>query len=532
MNTISSFERITRAAAMLALCALTATGCGNCGEDAPGGTTPTNNGTKEDMSDMSDVKLDMPGDMDTPDMKPVPDMPDMKPAPDMKVEMDSGNNGDEDMSDMAPDTDMKPVVDDRTCPVDLRASCIYNTLSCLDGSTEFQQCSRDVFGREYVTYNGGGEAVYEVLESNGEQYLVFRTISTTDRMCFKADALVSGDAPDVWKVQDGNSMFVYNLQFNGEDDTVTITCPGDVVEICSREKFDLFFKWPFEGPGMCDDRLPEDQCGLDTDCPTGELCCQTADTEPKRCLSADICLPNRDPIDCTKDTDCPPDYECSKCRTGDRTGRECVPQGFSDSAMNTLGCEPDNCNPDDPNACAEPRTCCLNGDSFSCVIPSECDTYDPNPTCQVNEQQPCSDPTQQCCYVDVLQEFRCIDGSAACRTNICFNDTECPSAQECCGANPASGIAGACLTQCEFTETPCATDPDCDDAFGEGLGGFCCKYPGYTAGTCVADPNGCTLGIFTCPNGSDDCSGGEFCCNAAPLTEPVCLIAGDQCPPL
>ncbi len=506
--------------------ALLLAGCGDC--NTPPASIRDMNATQGDMTP-ADMPKDIAGlpDQDVPDQtSDMPDAPDSDTMdmPDQAVDMmNTDMRTDMDMgSPQDMDVDMDPGIS--TCPEDLRNSCLYTALSCFGNTTEQDTCFNDpLLNQQVSVYRNGSQVVYRDRPTANGLRQEFRTISPDGQMCYLAIAQEDIDMPETWEFRDGATMFKHFIAVT--DNEVRITCASGDVEVCSRTKFDLYFNWPAQAPEGCPDKDPDDLCNLDSECASGELCCRLGDdTTPKQCAQDDLCLPGRDPKACTTDDDCSSSEVCSKC---DRAGRECVPLGFTDNATNSLSCEPDQCNPDQPDACGEPRTCCINGGSFACVIPSECDTPpDPNPVCQVNDQQPCVDPTQACCYVSQLNEFRCIDQNATCRTNVCFSDADCPSNQECCNANPVANTAGACLTQCENEVITCTSDTDCGTA---GAGAFCCQYPGYTVGTCELVPENCR--IITCETSPSQCDGGNECCNAAPLSTPTCITTGSTCPP-
>ena len=511
--------------------ALLLSACSDCNTSTPPSTRDMQGVDETDMS-----PGDMPRDQERGDMNPV-DMPRDTGGDDRDhgrdMEQDAGDSG-ADLEDMPPVVDMpgdqgEDMADMDpgvvTCPTDLRNSCLYQALSCFGDTTERDACYNDpLLGQQVSVFRNGSQAIYRQRPTASGPRQEFRTISGEGQMCYLAIAQQDVPSPETWEFRDGATMFKHFISI--DDSEVRVTCASGEVEICSRTKFDLYFTWPDTPPEGCPDKDPDDLCDLDGDCPSGQLCCRLGDAaNPKQCVEDDICIPNRAPKNCEVDADCSPSEECSRC---DRSGRECVPLGFTSNAMNSLSCEPDQCDPTQMNACgAGPQTCCISGGSFSCVIPSECDSPpDPNPMCDVNAQQPCVNPNQDCCYVSQLNQFRCIDGSATCRTNVCYSDVDCPSNQECCNANPAAGTPGACLSQCENEVITCGSDADCSTA---GAGAFCCQYPGYAVGTCEIIAENCR--IITCEMGASQCDGNDTCCNAAPLTTATCIAAGSSCPP-
>lgn len=505
------------------LCLLALSGC-NCEGPGTGNTPPGQDMTaKDDMgggtSDMNvDPDMVSPADMKSPgDMTmPPADMPDEDTPPDEDM-------GGEDMrgEDMPGDVDMNP--GELTCPADLRDSCIYEVLSCFGGSVEISECAHDPnLNRDEVVFKNGARGTYIERPMGMEVQREFRTVSEDGAMCFRALAQMNGDMPRNWSVTSGASGITYPMLL-GEDE-VQIICPDGQTEICSRAKFDLFYAWPDEFPQNCPDKDPDPgSCAFDADCPDGTLCCRPDANSPRQCLDDDVCLPGRPAVACETSADCSSGEECNRCN---REGRECVPEGYSDDLGNALACAPDGCQPGD-GTCAEPRVCCLLGGTFQCSVDSECDNApDPNPVCSPADQQACVNPTQQCCYVSQLNEFRCIDENATCRTNVCFADSDCGSNEECCGANPMANTPGTCLPQCQNDPITCQADADCGSV---GPGAICCQYPGYTVGRCAPGADDCIY--FTCEMGPADCGPGETCCSAAPLTTPLCITGSQQCPP-
>ena len=525
-----------RTHAVIALVALlgAVAGCGDCGSPDPAPPPGPNNDNNpnnppgadqgRDMSGVEDMKEptieDMLADMTDPggqDMRG-----DMPPGDDMPGQgADAGADMPAQQEDMDPGTS--------TCPQDLRDSCAFEMLSCFGGSTNIEACVTDpVLNRDEVEFKNGARAFYAVQEINGEMRREFRTIApSSDERCYRALAETGGQDPQAWAVLEEESGFVYRVTLT--EDEARIICPGNRTEICSRTKFDLFFSWPDEFPSNCELKDPgADQCSFDSDCGADQLCCQIGPNDPRQCLDQNFCLTQREPTACEVDTDCGPSEECRRCTRSGGGGRECVPSGFSDTPNNPLGCEPDACSPGD-GTCQSPRTCCLLGNTFTCSAPSECDSIDPNPTCSPSSAQPCASPVQDCCFVSQLNEFRCIDENVPCRTNVCFGDSDCGSNQQCCGANQQAGTAGTCLSQCQFVPISCSEDIDCVNA---NYGSLCCKYAGYTVGTCVFDNADCRLDLLECPNGNSDCTSlGLTCCDAAPLTTPTCITGAQMCPP-
>lgn len=498
--------------------------CGDCGTEDPGPVKP---GQRDDQGMSRDQGADLDASMPT-DSDTSRDSGNDSGTLDMKTATDSGS----DLADLGGDQgrdqggmdqgspDMDPGVS--LCPRDLRSSCLASALSCFGDSAEIDTCARDPFlDQREALFRSGATGIYRQRMVSGQSRREFRTISPGGQMCYLAIAQEEG-MPMSWELRDGATMFKHYVAFVGDE--VRITCASGNIEVCSRTKFDLYFTWPETIPEPCPDKSPQDLCDNDTDCASGELCCALGQGMGKQCAQDDVCITTRTPRACVQDDDCSASEVCRRC---DRAGRECVPLGFVDDPNNSLSCEPDQCDPNMSGACSEPRTCCINGGSFACVVPSECDSPpDPNPVCQPSAAQACVDPQQQCCYVSQLNQFRCIDQAATCRTNVCFADTDCPSNQECCNANAAAGTAGTCLDQCANMDTTCTMDADCS---GVGSGAFCCRYPGYTVGTCELIAENCD--IITCANGPQACNAGNTCCNAAPLTTPVCVTVGSTCPP-
>ena len=526
----------TRRLVLALLCLSLASGCGDCGKEDP--PSNQNNTMKADMAttagdmagDMQTTAGDMAGDMQTT----VRDMAgDMQTTGDMQTIGDMQTTGDmagdmQTTGDMAGDMSALPdqgVVEEvRTCPENLRSSCIFQTLSCFGGAAEFDSCVHDpLLNYDEAQYRSGARGQYRSYESNGMITREFRTISPDGAQCYRALANVTGVDPNAWTVQDFTTQFAYSVVF--DLDTVTINCPSGDVEICSRSRFDLFFAWPDEHPMSCPDRDPMmDQCSFDTDCPGDNQCCRPGTGQPNQCFSASFCMPTRPPEYCTTDADCGAGERCKGCvRSGDASrARECVPDNFSE-----LGCLDDACTPGD-GTCADPRVCCIQGDRFTCSVPNECDSPpDPNPQCSPSEAQPCAASNQQCCFVSQLNQFRCIDDTAPCRTNVCFNNADCPSNEQCCNNNPTAGTPGTCLEQCGDPVPSCQQDSDCVQFFGGPA--VCCVLPGYTVGFCGPDQGACFY--RSCESDPNACLSGETCCDAAPLTEAICINNGNQCPP-
>lgn len=528
-STSDSWHRLRH----LSLCCTVLTllsACGDCGNT---GTGPINPGRDQGKVDPMDQGSDLgPGDMLT-------DAGDKNDQGGLDLGPDSGDSGRDagtdlgrmdmntdlgrmDMADMPGGEDMDPGVS--TCPVDLRNSCLYEALSCFGSNADVDSCFNDpLLGQREVNFRNGSQAIYRERPTANGLRQEFRTLSPSGQMCYLGIAQEDADMPMTWEFRDGATMFKHFISFS--ENEVRVTCASGEVEVCSRAKFDLYFAWPNTPPTQCPDKDPNDLCDADVDCASGQQCCRLGDaSSPKQCATDDICIVTRTPDACDVDGDCSANEVCRRC---DRAGRECVPLGFDSDPMNSLSCEPDQCDPNMAGACSEPRTCCITGGSFTCVIPSECDMPpDPNPLCQVNDSQPCINPTQSCCYVSQLNDFRCIDQNASCRTNVCFGDADCGGNQECCNANPVAGTPGSCLGQCQNEDITCTGDSDCATA---GAGAFCCQFPGYTVGTCELIPENCR--IVTCEMSPTQCDAGNVCCNAAPLSTPTCITTGSVCPP-
>ncbi len=415
---------------------------------------------------------------------------------------------------------------ERTCPEDLRDSCIFSVLSCAGSPSSIDTCVRDPrLGDVFAEYLSGVRVEFRENVEAGSVRLDFRPRNPAGDQCYRARAASLGEDPSEWEVQSAVSMLSYKVTLT--DAEALIVCPGNVTEICSRSKFDSFFAWPNDFPDSCPDQDPvQDLCDFDTDCLGGSLCCRPDNNSPRQCLSDDFCMVNRPPEPCTLNSECGAGETCSKCRN---TRRECVPDALAVDPNNALGCVPDGCSPGD-GSCQDPFVCCTNGGSFKCSADFECDNPpDPNPVCSLADTQPCGNPTQNCCFVSQLNTFRCIDENASCRTNVCYTDTDCASNEECCSADVPANIAGTCQDACTTLNPPCSNNQDCT---GRNDGStFCCVYPGYAVGTCELDDGACQ--IVGCEQDATACDPtNQFCCAAAPLSSAVCTPDQTQCPPV
>jgi hypothetical protein len=486
------------------------------------GSAPPSGNNSQDQG--SDLGLDQSGQDLGPDQS----------GPDLGVDLGPDQSGpdlgpDQGRPDLGPDQSLPDLGEDmplgpRTCPEDLRDSCIFTVLACFGGAAELEACVHDPrLNYDEAVFKNGSGAEYRIYDMGGQQRREFRTRGADGAMCFRALAEDLGEMPKGWTVTSAATGFVYKMTY--DVDTVTVVCPGDVTEVCSRSRFDLFFEWPdtFPEPMMCPDKDPAaDQCSFDASCGAGSLCCRPDANSPKQCLGEEFCLTTRPPVDCETSEECGPGRTCSRCA---RSGRECVPEGLPQRADNGLACVPDSCDPGDAGACQAPRVCCQQAGAFRCSVNTECDSPpDQNPVCAPTAAQPCQSATKSCCFVSELNQFRCIDQNAVCRTNVCFNGTDCASGQSCCDANQAAGIPGTCLTQCAQPTLTCMGDGDCGS-----IGGVCCRKPGYTVGFCGLGPEDCRY--TSCDVDPNACPNGESCCGATPLSEDICVPNGIQCPP-
>jgi len=468
------------------------------------------------LPDLPTIDMSDELDMMAQDMPPDADMGGEEPDADMSVEDPDADMGamdpDANMGDMDPDADMDD--GERLCPENPRDSCLFTALSCFGGEKDLEACvSRTNQIQELVTaeYENGSRVQY-ITPTVGMLPPSFDAFDAQGNQCYQAERQSEG----VYQLTDLSSNLLYDVVVT--DDTVTITCPDQSQEVCSRATFDFNFIFPATVPENCPMVDNEDNCGFDSECGPGTLCCSPDSQSPKQCLGEEFCLNQRAPEACEVDSDCGQGFVCAKCRDADR---ECVTQALVDSGA--LSCIPDQCTPNGSD-CMSGQVCCQVGNSFTCSAEFECDEPpNPNPSCNISDAQPCDSAAQQCCYVDQLLSFRCIDDNAPCRTNVCFVDNDCGSGEECCGANRAANIPGSCLPQCETVNIACSTDADCTNM------DVCCKYPGFAKGSCNDNLAGCN--IVSCENNASACGMGESCCDAAPLTSAVCITSFQTCPP-
>ena len=439
---------------------------------------------------------------------------------------DTGDvDADTDVDDDA-DVDDLPVT--RSCPEDVEDSCAADILGCPgDMSTQVACVSFGEPGspgyRLEAQFSNQAVVHYRRIELEGE-IREFRTAyDANGERCYNLSAEEEGDQPQSWLLSDPQ-FGSFGLDFVG--DNVHIDCAGAFDdEVCSLSRINSTFSIPLQRPEGCEPFTPDDTCSFDTDCGDSEGCCQAQGTNFRQCMSLEYCISQRDPIDCETNADCEAGETCMRCNRDDDGGqpqRECIPDEIAEDEDNALGCVNDGCIPG-TQECADDRTCCRSAGLYQCLPPFECDEGpDPNPVCDPTSTQPCPSASQDCCFSDLSNEFRCLFDAPFCPTNVCFSDVDCASDQECCGHDPDTGTAGSCVSSCQPPDLSCDDSSDC---FGEG---YCCKLPGLDSGLCEPSELACEPPY--CDN-DGDCLEGSICCDEAPLTAAVCVRESDGCPP-
>lgn len=446
---------------------------------------------------------------------------------------DAGDTDDLDASDTGDtsevdDADVDELPPTRTCPEEIDDSCAADILGCPGDLSTMVACvsygePEDPGYRLEAQFSNGAIVHYRTTNVDDEVRELRTAYEPEGERCYHMVGEEEGDEPDSWGVSDPQ-FGSYVIHF--VDDDVIIECSGvEDDERCSADLLSNAFSLPLERPEGCEPFQPDDQCAFDSDCGDGEGCCQPTGSTIRQCMSLEFCVSQRDPVDCETNADCDAGETCLRCERDDDGGeprRECIPDEIADDEENSLGCVSDDCAPG-AQQCADDRTCCKSAGIYQCLPPFECaEAPDPNPVCDPTDSQACPSSSQECCFSDLTNEFRCLYEGGTCQTNVCFGDVDCSSDQECCGHDPDEGTAGSCVTSCEPPDYSCA---DHDDCFGEE---YCCKLPGYDTGECVSNEMSCSYPACT---SDDDCLDGWICCEEEPLTEGVCVEGDDECPP-
>lgn len=429
---------------------------------------------------------------------------------------DGDNDGTDDGDD---DGEQEP----RSCPGIMQNSCVADAFGCMGAIGAMQQCvsfgeASSAAYRESVQFANGAVIEYRIFQSD-EGPREWRTAYGPDGdRCFQLIAIDEGPEPAAWRLLETGASHQIHLG----DDRVRVDCDTGPDEICTKSRFLNAFSFHVDRSPGCQPFRPDDLCSFNSDCNAGEGCCVQEGGTIRQCLALDYCRSLQDPNPCNSTVDCPGDEICARCT---RSGiRECMPREIVEDDINALGCVADSCTPGD-GSCAGDRICCESAGVFGCILPQECSQApDPNPICDPNSAQPCAAASQECCFANETQEFRCLSNIAFCQTNVCFSDVDCPGDEECCGVSAAQGTAGSCFPSCAPVIDTCESDSEC---VGDWV---CCRYPGYQTGSCDVNPLDCP-GAQTCQVDSD-CAGGFTCCGEAPLTSPVCIDTNTtSCPP-
>ncbi len=469
-----------------------------------------------------------------PDPGPIIDPTDTGGTEDVEEDLDVEDVEDDDTTD-PPDVEEQEDADvdagetaTRTCPESMDNSCLAPALSCVGDARVESQCiaygdPESAGYREEVRFTNGAVVEFRVADL-GQGPREFLTVYAPDgEQCYNLTAQEDGETPSMWRLAEPRFGEFY-LQI-GEEYVETECAFGDE-ERCSLQRVNQAFALPWERSEECAPFQPDDLCAFDSDCGEGQGCCQPPGTSIRQCQSLEYCISQRDPITCETSGDCSSGETCIRCPRpdeGPNPSRECIPDEIAQDQDNSLSCLADECITGD-ETCGGSDVCCeLNG-IYRCLIPGECGSPpDPNPLCDPNSSQVCPSGSQQCCYDEEVQDFRCLFNVGFCQTDVCYLDGDCASNEECCGADSPPGSAGICASSCEPADLSCEDDGDCSDGLG------CCIYPGYDSGECGTSDQ-CEL--ESC-DGNDDCGSGFYCCDEAPLSEGICLLEESQaCPPV
>ena len=288
-------------------------------------------------------------------------------------------------------------------------------------------------------------------------------------------------------------------------------------------------------PGVCRERIEGDACSADPQCAgalycanslcqagdTGDFCDTTADCAEAEDLcdgGAGTCRERVEDDDCTEDTDCPGALFCANavCQDGS-TGDYCDAVGDCQEANDT--CK------------GSPAVCVDRVEDDACALEGDCPgaLFCANEVCQDGSTGDFCTATGDCVQADDI----CLGDPAVCADRVeddpCSAQGDCPGALFCANEVCQDGSTG------DF----CNDTNDCT-----GVDDICNGVPGVCTDRAEGDPcegDGECTGVLYCANSvcqdgsqgdfcdqTEDCQDGDNLCDGAPST---CRerVEGDAC---